>query len=276
MFKRNDGLFRKRSEIWGRVEDWASGFAHVEDRIAGPEIQLSFGPQYLKYRVSQLMEATYKIIGGDGREYGPVSLSQLQGWAREGRINSQTQVRRSDQDGWFPAERFAELGLAPAPVTARTAGIPNALEAMAALERQVRSGADWFFWIAALSVINSIIALSGSQAGFVVGLGVTQVIDAVALSSELDLGAAGKAVCLVLDVLAAGLFALFGAFARKRHGWAFVVGMGLYALDGLLLALFQNWLSVGFHVFALYCIFSGLRAHRGLKALDGGAAARAG
>ena len=47
----------------------------------------------------------YEIIGGDGKEYGPVSLEELQSWRQEGRISSQTMVRRDGGD-WMP---FAEL-----------------------------------------------------------------------------------------------------------------------------------------------------------------------
>ena len=34
----------------------------------------------------------YKIIGIDGREYGPVSAGQLRQWIVEGRANAQTQA----------------------------------------------------------------------------------------------------------------------------------------------------------------------------------------
>src|SRR5438093_1140118 len=55
------------------------------------------------------MEPTYKMIGGDGREYGPVSLDELHAWLREGRIVPATQVWRSDADRWQPAASFVEL-----------------------------------------------------------------------------------------------------------------------------------------------------------------------
>ena len=45
------------------------------------------------------MDSTYKIIGADGKEYGPVALSELQKWVGEGRITGATQVSRSDQQG---------------------------------------------------------------------------------------------------------------------------------------------------------------------------------
>ncbi|MEO7296965.1 MAG: RDD family protein [Verrucomicrobiota bacterium] len=55
------------------------------------------------------MEINYKIIGGDGREYGPVTLDELKGWVRDGRVGRQTQILRSDMGSWLPAAQFAEL-----------------------------------------------------------------------------------------------------------------------------------------------------------------------
>ncbi|MFN7141975.1 MAG: RDD family protein, partial [Limisphaerales bacterium] len=51
----------------------------------------------------------YKMIGGDGREYGPVTLDELKNWVREGRIGRDTLVARSDVGVWLAADKFTEL-----------------------------------------------------------------------------------------------------------------------------------------------------------------------
>ncbi len=56
------------------------------------------------------MQAEYKIIGGDGVEYGPATLEELRSWIRDGRVAGPTQVWRSDVAAWSPATRYAELG----------------------------------------------------------------------------------------------------------------------------------------------------------------------
>lgn len=56
------------------------------------------------------MQTDYKIIGGDGVEYGPATLEELRGWIRDGRVAAMTKVWRSDLAGWSPAARYAELG----------------------------------------------------------------------------------------------------------------------------------------------------------------------
>jgi uncharacterized RDD family membrane protein YckC len=55
------------------------------------------------------MEEEYKIIGGDGAEYGPASLEELKAWIGDGRVAGTTQVWRSDLAHWTPAARYAEL-----------------------------------------------------------------------------------------------------------------------------------------------------------------------
>src|SRR5437764_1395411 len=57
----------------------------------------------------------YKIIGGDGKEYGPVDLAQMQRWLRENRINGATLVQAAEGGEWKPASSFAEFASAPAP-----------------------------------------------------------------------------------------------------------------------------------------------------------------
>src|SRR5258706_12221587 len=55
------------------------------------------------------METTYKIIGGDGVEYGPVALDELKRWIVDGRVARLTHVWRSDLSRWMPASNYAEL-----------------------------------------------------------------------------------------------------------------------------------------------------------------------
>lgn len=136
------------------------------------------------------------------------------------------------------------------------------------LEQRMKSGANWFYWIAALSLVTSFISLAGGNWAFLVSLGVTQLVDAIANVGAERVGWGVKAVALVFDLLGAGLFALFGMFAGKRQTWAFVVGMVLYVLDALVCLLIGFWLGLAFHAFALYGIFGGYKACTALAELD--------
>jgi TM2 domain-containing membrane protein YozV len=61
----------------------------------------------------------YKIIGADGKEYGPVSAEQLRQWLNEGRVNTQTRVMPESGGNWSTLSAYPELnptgGLPPLP-----------------------------------------------------------------------------------------------------------------------------------------------------------------
>jgi len=132
------------------------------------------------------------------------------------------------------------------------------------LEQQHQQGAGWFFWIAGLSLVNTFIILSGNEWSFIVGLGITQIFDAFAVELSAELGQAAMFVALFLDLTVAAVFVALGIFSRRGVQAVYWVGMILYALDGALFLLVQDWLSIGFHGFALFCIYGGFRAHRKL------------
>ncbi len=50
----------------------------------------------------------YKIIGGDQKEYGPVSFDQLASWVRDNRANGQTVVQKDDGP-WVPLGTLPEF-----------------------------------------------------------------------------------------------------------------------------------------------------------------------
>lgn len=142
------------------------------------------------------------------------------------------------------------------------------------LYARMRNGANWFYWIAALSMVNTVILLMEGDRHFVVGLGITQLVNGIALAfaqQAPETAMIGKAVAFVITLLASAVVTAFGVGARRGAGWIFIVGMTLYFFDGLLFILFQDWLSVGFHLFALWGIFGGLSASRQLKAMEAAA-----
>lgn len=51
----------------------------------------------------------YKIIGADGKEYGPISAEQLRQWIAEGRANAQTRVCAEGTTEWKPLSAFPEF-----------------------------------------------------------------------------------------------------------------------------------------------------------------------
>jgi hypothetical protein len=115
----------------------------------------------------------------------------------------------------------------------------------------IKRGANWFDWIAALSVINSVISLANGNWHFVLGLGVTEVIDYLAQRSG---SSRGQVIGFVVTLAVAGFFWFMGRFAKQGQRWALILGMFLYTLDGGLLLLGQDWFSVAFHAYALFML----------------------
>ena len=62
----------------------------------------------------------YKIIGSDGRQYGPVNAEQIRHWLAENRVHAQTFVQAEGSQDWKPLisypELAAELNAAPPPM----------------------------------------------------------------------------------------------------------------------------------------------------------------
>jgi hypothetical protein len=70
----------------------------------------------------------FRIIGGDGRQYGPIPEEQLRRWIAEGRANAQTQIQPEGAPEWKPLSSFPEL--APlTPVAAPAPTLPTAAPA---------------------------------------------------------------------------------------------------------------------------------------------------
>jgi hypothetical protein len=140
------------------------------------------------------------------------------------------------------------------------------------LENRVKNGAAWFFWIAGLSIVNSIILMVGGQWNFLIGLGITQVIDGIASGVAAEAGADAASIIKLLafaaDIVVAGVFVVFGVLAMRRYKFSFIIGMILYALDGLIFLVVMDFLSIGFHLFALFGLYSGLQAYNKLMEME--------
>ncbi len=120
------------------------------------------------------------------------------------------------------------------------------------LDHRLNVGASWFFWIASLTLISSMIANLGNQPfGFIIGLGITQLADNLGNNVVVNLG---------FDLLLAGLFFFLGRKARKTQGWAFILGIILYGLDSLIFIAVQDYVGLIFHAFVLLGLLGGLQA----------------
>ena len=139
----------------------------------------------------------------------------------------------------------------------------------AELTQSYKSGANWFYWIAGLTIVTSIIAFAGGGIRFLISLGITQLIDGVAevISTEGG-GPAAKVVALVVSLLISAVFIIFGYLANQKMLWAYIAGMVLFVLDGVLSLMVQDWIGVVAHVVVLFFLFRGFQAGRELVSLE--------
>jgi hypothetical protein len=147
-------------------------------------------------------------------------------------------------------------------------------QAVANLQETVAGSAGRFYWIAGVSLVNTILTLLNTNLIFPTGLTTTMISDEGLASG--DSGAGLKIFCVVFNLISYGIFALFGLFAKRRQQWAFITGFVLYTLDTLLLALFLLFgdfnffiiINGVFHVWLLFAIFQGIKANGLLKKLE--------
>lgn len=125
----------------------------------------------------------------------------------------------------------------------------------------VLHGADWFFWLAILSVINSLIVYFYNIPNTPMALGITQWVDGTqsGIKSSLTEG------WLVIDLLIAAALAGFGLLARRGSDLAFVVGIFLYLIDAFLMIGVRDFFGFGVHLVALFFLFKGLLASRHVR-----------
>jgi len=158
-------------------------------------------------------------------------------------------------------------GMPAAGRTVRETG--NIVEPGAGLknEEHYKGGASWFYWIAALSLINSLASHFGVAWNFIIGLGLTQVIDMIAmLSKESSPDIFFQALLFMLDLGFVALFVVFGFQAQKRSVDAYEVGMVFYAVDSLVFLLLIDIIGIVFHGVALFFLYRGWKGLRRLEA----------
>lgn len=156
--------------------------------------------------------------------------------------------------------------------TAGAAGVVRSAAAddgrRAALREQVNRGASWFFWIAGLSLVNTVIGIAGSDWAFVLGVGVAQIMTASA--AELRGADASTISLLALWGASLALSALFGVcgwLAKAPSTAAFAIGTILFALDTLIFVIALDAIGIVFHALVLYFLWKGWSAARAYRAL---------
>ena len=163
----------------------------------------------------------YRIIGSDGKEYGPVTLELLRQWVHEGRVNAHTRVRLESATEWTTLGALADFSI-PAPPPSGGIVVPQpGLNAEAA--RTVQAPAIVLMLIAGVGFFWSLMSLVLYATG-----AMRQTWRPIHQSPEMDKlldaisGGAGVATSLL--GMAVSIFLLFSAlqmYRLKHYGLAF-------------------------------------------------------
>jgi hypothetical protein len=135
----------------------------------------------------------------------------------------------------------AAAAIAPPPAAP---AMPANLAELARRTPGVVPGARWFWWIAGLSLVNLVCALSHANFSFVMGLAFTQIAHAVFRDN--------LAVAFLVDALFIGGFFVLGRQAQRGQPWAFAVGICVYLCDALIYLKYTDLMPVAFHALALF------------------------
>jgi hypothetical protein len=128
---------------------------------------------------------------------------------------------------------------------------------LADAEALCRRNANGFFYISGLSLINMIIATTGSNFTTSLGLelGVDHLTQVLAAATDNRFLAQMSHVVTAVPV---ALFALLGWRARQIEYWSFRLGWWLYVADGMLLVKYDDYQALGIHLFLLAFLTAGM------------------
>jgi hypothetical protein len=155
----------------------------------------------------------YKIIGADGKEYGPITAEQVRQWVAEGRANAQTNVLPEGATEWKTLADFPELAAAATiapPPPAYPPGLASATD-------RVNGPAIGLIITAVLGFLVQLAALLINVLGISFG-SMSRRGDAWMNMFSGTIGIASS----IITMLIAGLI-LFGALKMKKlesYGWA--------------------------------------------------------
>jgi len=116
----------------------------------------------------------------------------------------------------------------------------------------MKIGRLWYYWVAVLSLVNSVSAFAGSTWRFILGLGITQVIDEFGRNLRHGWKGCRASIGPACRWDPGALRDIW----QQRSFLGFYWGMILFALDGVLFLLMQDWLGVGFHAFICFACFA--------------------
>jgi hypothetical protein len=166
----------------------------------------------------------YKIIGGDGKEYGPISSEQLRQWLNEGRVNANTRVLLEGTTEWKLLSAFPEFAATvtapPSAASFSGSGRDEALKALKGPAIALKVTAIIGLVLVVFGLVMNVLALSGVNVNWQPAGGDPQMERMFASWNKF-----GGALGIVTNIIGAivGVVIFMGASKMQkleRHGFA--------------------------------------------------------
>jgi hypothetical protein len=111
-----------------------------------------------------------------------------------------------------------------------------------------------------LSALNIVALIFNQNFQFIAGLGINYVIlgmtEGILQSTGIDL----KLWAYIFTILISGIFLLIWKKSKEENKAIYLIGLIVYGLDTIIFIFAKDWLSLGFHVFALLMLTNGYNA----------------
>ncbi len=131
-------------------------------------------------------------------------------------------------------------------------------------------GANWFFWIVALSLVNAVLISGGSDRVLAIGTNATLIMDYAmkeAIAKSANMAGAFRGMEVIFDILVLGFYGFCGWMAVRGKPWAFYLGMTVFALDTLISVIDVDVIGGLIHAWALFTMWQGAQALKQMIAL---------
>lgn len=167
----------------------------------------------------------YKIIGADGKEYGPITAEQLRQWIAEGRANAQSQILAEGTTEWRPLSEFPEFAALPVSTPGGPGALPGYQVSTTGAADRVSAPAIGLIVVAAVGFLIQALGLVMNALGVTFG----QMEGGQEAWMNLASGSIGI-VSSIIGILISGLI-LFGALKmRKLESYGLAMASSIVAM----------------------------------------------
>jgi hypothetical protein len=170
----------------------------------------------------------FKIIGADGKQYGPVTAEQIRQWLAEGRARPETLAQAEGTTDWKPLGQFpdfaatAPAGVVPPPVAPSTPPVPPSPPAVCPAHNKMAVNG---FVMGVISVTIGLVCCGpvfGILGIIFSSIGLSQIEHGPATQTGKGLAVWGLALSILGLIISTGCAVLFGlgrGFSYRTMYW---------------------------------------------------------